>query len=208
MGEGWGSRNLQVARICSGAIYRTSVAAGFSLRSIEGLNKGSRNLQVAKFKYEKIIEKKHRLSSGHYRGSIRVTFTFCIEGNNPLFSDNSVVDIFLKALKEAESKFDCKNWIYVFMPDHLHIIMEGNSEKSDLWKMDKLFKQKTGYWLAQNKSGIEWQKDFYDHIHRKDEDLKKHIRYILDNPIRKRLISDWQEYPYKGSLDYSLEEIT
>ena len=93
------------------------------------------------------------------------------------------------------------------MPDHFHIIIEGNSEKSDLWKMMILFKQKIGFWSAQNKADFRLQKDFYDHIHRKDEDLKKHIMYILDNPARKGLVKNWQDYPFKGSLDFNLEEI-
>lgn len=37
---------------------------------------------------------------------------------------------------------------------------------------------------------------------------KKHIIYILDNPVRKGLVSDWKDYPFKGSLDFSLEDIT
>jgi hypothetical protein len=85
--------------------------------------------------------------------------------------------------------------------------MEGKSDRSDLWKMIVLFKQKTGFWLSQNAPEIQWQKDFYDHIHRKDEDLKKQIRYILENPFRKKLVSDWKIYPFKGSLDFNLFEI-
>jgi len=61
--------------------------------------------------------------------------------------------------------------------------------------------------LSKNKEGIRWQKDFYDHIHRKDEDLKKHITYILDNSVRRGLIENWKEYPFKGSLDFNLEEV-
>lgn len=45
------------------------------------------------------------------------------------------------------------------MPDHLHLIMEGDSEKSDLWEMMILFKQKTGFWLSQNTMGMRWQKE-------------------------------------------------
>ena len=93
------------------------------------------------------------------------------------------------------------------MPDHLHLVLEGKSEKSDLWKAVGLFKQKTGFLLSKNKKDIRWQKDFYDHLHRKDEDLKKHIIYILDNSVRSGLVDNWEDYPFKGSLDFDLEEI-
>ncbi|MFH1288633.1 MAG: transposase [bacterium] len=153
-----------------------------------------------------IKEKKHRLSLSCYQGEVRVTFTLCVEDKKPLFSQKAIVDKFIKILKEAENKFNCKNWVYVFMPDHLHLILEGGSEQSDLWKTIILFKQKTGFWLSQNKMGS-WQKDFYDHIHRKEDNLRKHVTYILNNPVRKALTTNWEEYPFSGSLDFDLNEI-
>lgn len=83
------------------------------------------------------------------------------------------------------------------MPDHCHLLIEGKSEESDLWQCVVNFKRKSGYWLARNHPLEEWQKDFYDHILRKDEDLIKQVRYILGNPLRKELVEDWRAYPYK-----------
>jgi putative transposase len=120
-----------------------------------------------------IKEKKHRLSQSFYQGNVRVTFTLCIQNKQPFFTDKAIVDKFIIFLKEAKEKHDCKIWAYIFMPDHIHLVVEGNSEKSDLWKTITLFKQKSGYWLAKNTKGLKWQKDFYDHIHRKDDDLIK-----------------------------------
>jgi len=154
-----------------------------------------------------IKEKPHRLNLNLYKGLVRATFTLCLEGRKSYFVEQYVVNNFLEILKESKDKYDCKNWVYIFMPDHLHLIMEGNSEKSNLWKMIVLFKQKTGFWLSQNSNKIKWQKDFYDHIHRKNEDLMKHIIYLLENPVRKMLVLNWKDYPFKGSLDFNLEDI-
>ena len=156
---------------------------------------------------KKIRESKHRLLLDCYKGRARATFTLCIKDKIQIFTADTIVDQFLTDLKGVEVKYECINWVYVFMPDHLHLIMEGKSDKSDLWKMIVLFKQMTGFWFSKNTPGIKWQKDFYDHIHRKDEDLKKQIRYILENPQRKKLVNDWKMYPYKGSLDFNLNEI-
>jgi len=154
-----------------------------------------------------IKEKKHRLPLSMYQGQVRITFTLCVENKRPLFVEKVIVDKFIEILREAKDKYDCRNWGYIFMPDHLHLVLEGKSEKSDLWKAVGLFKQKTGFWLSKNKKDIRWQKDFYDHLHRKDEDLKKHIIYILDNSVRSGLVDNWEDYPFKGSLDFDLEEI-
>jgi hypothetical protein len=52
---------------------------------------------------------------------------------------------------------------------------------------------------------IKWQKDYYDHILRKKENLNIHIKYILNNPVRAGLVDYWKQYPYKGSTLYNLE---
>ncbi|MEO0288559.1 MAG: transposase [candidate division WOR-3 bacterium] len=152
-------------------------------------------------------EKKHRLDRDCYKGTIQASFTICIKNRENIFTNEVIVYSFVEILKESLRKFDCKNWVYVFMPDHLHLVLEGNSEKSDLWKAIVYFKQKSGYWLSKNGYNAMWQKDFYDHIFRKEEDLKKQIRYILENPVRKELIDDWVHYKFKGSIDYDLSEI-
>jgi REP element-mobilizing transposase RayT len=82
-------------------------------------------------------------------------------------------------LVEGFVKADCDAHVYMFMPDHCHLLIEGKSKESDLWQFVVDFKRKSGYWLARNHMLEKWQKDFYDHILRKDEDLIKQVRYIL-----------------------------
>ena len=99
------------------------------------------------------------------------------------------------------------NWIFVYMPDNLHLILEGKSNESNLLDSIKYFKQKTGFWLSENGFKAKWQKDFYDHLHRSEKDLRKHIDYILRNPVRKGLVEDWRYYPFLGSLHRNIEDI-
>jgi hypothetical protein len=46
-----------------------------------------------------------------------------------------------------------------------------------------------------------WQKRWYDHILRRNQDVRKSGEYILNNPVRRGLVEDWHEYPYCGYLD-------
>jgi REP element-mobilizing transposase RayT len=154
-----------------------------------------------------VLEKKHRLDRRAYVGSVRATFTFCVKDKRILFDNQDIVNQFLKILEEAINTQQLRNWVYIFMPDHFHAVIEGKTFKSDLWKAMVLFKQKTGYLLSKNNINREWQKDFFDHIHREEEDLVKHIRYILENPVRKGLVKNWEDYPFKGSLDFNLEKL-
>ena len=49
-----------------------------------------------------------------------------------------------------------------------------------------------------------WQTSFYDHFLRKEEDIEKVVMYVLNNPVRKGLVSEWMEYHYSGSLVFEL----
>jgi len=63
------------------------------------------------------------------------------------------------------------------------------------------FKSKNGFWYEQQNKTSLWQRGFYDHIVRENEDLIKIAQYILDNPVRKGLAENAEQYPYSGAID-------
>jgi len=158
-------------------------------------------------KHEYPTEKNHRLPREYYLGEITTAFTLCVQNKQPLFLDPAVVHDFIKVLITTLEHSNCIAPAYCFMPDHLHIILTGKAVDSDLWKTVVSYKQQTGYWLSRNMPAIGWQKDFYDHIIRSEATIATQVRYILDNPVRKGLVSSWQDYPYKGSIGCSLDDI-
>jgi putative transposase len=151
-----------------------------------------------------IIEKKHRLPRRFYKGNVIVAFTLCIKNKSELFTERIIFDIFENILLTESKKQNCEILVYLFMPDHCHLILKGNCENSDPLTAINRFKQKSGYWLSKNDSGIRWQKNYFDHILRDHEHLQKHIEYILNNPVRKRIVTHWRKYPFKGSTKYNV----
>ena len=87
------------------------------------------------------------------------------------------------------------------------MIITGTDDEVDLLRVVAGFKQRTGFWMSKNNVNLQWQKDFYDHVINKDESLFVNIKYILDNPVRRGIVTEWQEYPFKGSIGYELEDI-
>ena len=148
----------------------------------------------------------HRLPAECYRGFITVAFTFCIKDSKQVLSRKEIVLPCSEILFTASIQSNCDVLAYTFMPDHCHVLLQGKSELADTLHAMRNFKQKSGYWLSKHQSGIEWQKSFYDHILRTDEEIDNHMRYILENPVRKGIIGDWKEYPWKGSMVYDLNE--
>jgi len=157
-------------------------------------------------------EKKHRLPRKFYKGEISVAFTLSLKkdlgnvGAGFSLRNHEIVSTFTNILASVATKERCIVPIYCFMDDHQHLIISGVGADSDIWKTVVSYKQKTGFWMSVNKPGMRWQKDFYDHVIRAKEDIVTQVRYIQDNPIRKCLVSSWEEYPFKGSIGCDLED--
>lgn len=124
-----------------------------------------------------------------------------------LFTEASVVRVFVDLLGLAVGGCGCVVPIYCFTPNHCHVMLQGETEQSDLWKAMVAFKQRTGYWLSTNRPGLRWQKDFYDHIIRSTEDVVAHARYIAENPVRRGLVAEWRKYPFTGAIGVNLQEV-
>jgi putative transposase len=156
-----------------------------------------------------IQERKHRLSTTLCRGEIPVSFTACIKGRIPTLNEREVFEALSDMLIDTLKRWNCDAHIFLFMPDHCHLLIQGKTNNSDLLGFMKDFKQRSGYWLSKRSlkaaTTSKWQKDFYDHIMRQDEDINEQIKYILENPIRKGLVDDWKEYPFEGSTIYNFD---
>lgn len=155
----------------------------------------------------KIREKSHRLPKESYKGEISTIFTLCIKNRISLFTEPDIVNAFIDILKGIILKGDYIIPVYCFMPDHQHLIIRGAGADCDIRQAVISYKQKTGFWMRINKINARWQKDFYDHIIRKHEELPVQVRYILDNPVRNGIVSYWQDYPFKGSIGCKLDDV-
>jgi REP element-mobilizing transposase RayT len=89
------------------------------------------------------VEKRHRLPRECYRGRVTVSFTACVEGRRTPFHDAETVKLFVGKLTAALAKWHCVALIYCFMPDHLHVVIQGRDDRADTWRAMVDFKQQT-----------------------------------------------------------------
>jgi len=101
-----------------------------------------------------------------------------------------------KWLLELENKFEnVKIDSYCVMPDHVHFLLlhfTGGHTGPPLPDMVGWFKtMTTNEYIRGVKSGLYprferkvWQRGYYEHIIRNDEDLVEAQKYILDNPAK------------------------
>ncbi len=156
---------------------------------------------------KQIITKKHRLLLHEYGGKKKVAFTVVEKERRKMFVTENMFVQMENILKQVMRERKCWGRIYMFMPDHAHLIIEGCDEESNVKKCMDLFKQKSGYWLSQNKIAFRWQHDYYDHIIRSQDELRRQIKYVLNNPVHGGIVDSWHEYRYWGTEVLARERI-
>jgi REP-associated tyrosine transposase len=89
---------------------------------------------------------------------------------------------------------------YCFMPDHVHLAVEGRADNSDLRRFVKLAKQRVAY-VARRQFAIPaiWQSGYYERVVRA-HGMANVVRYILDNPVQAGLVQRREQYPFSGSF--------
>lgn len=112
----------------------------------------------------------------------------------------SFSDECMKVLNNLCGSENIKLLVYCLMPDHIHLLIK-TLEGSDIILFVRKFKSIVSK-LAKQYFGIAyiWQKSFYDHFLRKEEAINKVAEYILNNPVRKNIVSEWKEYKLSGTI--------
>jgi putative transposase len=142
-----------------------------------------------------------------YVGLHRYSLTFCAAERAPRFTDPTSVSDALSQILRAAGEEEFSIIAYCFMPDHLHLIVEGVTERSDLKRFVQRAKQYSGYLHAQRTGQRLWQRYGYEHVIRDEESLSRLVRYVIENPVRARLTEHPRDYPFLGSGRYTLTEL-
>ncbi len=95
---------------------------------------------------------------------------------------------------------------YCIMPNHVHLLVNmarfrstGDAPAtSPLSRALRILRGRTARFANQalNRTGKFWQDESYDHVVRDWAELERILRYIVYNPVKARLVEDWQEWPY------------
>ena len=87
------------------------------------------------------------------------------------------------------------------MPDHAHMVLTpGIDEKRQrvipLFEIMKAIKGASAHKINEHlcRHGTVWQEESFDRVLRSSEDNYAKVLYVLENPVRRGLVSDWQEY--------------
>lgn len=147
-----------------------------------------------------------RLPRDRYLGERTACFDMCVKDRARLFTSLSVVDAMVERLEKAATEHGCVVPVYVFMPDHCHIMVKGLSEDSDSLAAMYRFRTLTGKWLHMR--GLSsWQESFWDHVLWVGDDWRNHATYLAMNPVRAGMVENYFDYPFLGSIGCNLQDV-
>jgi putative transposase len=122
------------------------------------------------------------------------------------------VDLLRKVLRGVQTQQPFKLIAMVVLPDHLHCIWtlpEGDCDYPTRWKKLKadfsrgLPKYGDQLCIRQNKGerGI-WQRRYWEHAIRNDQDWIKHMDYIHYNPVKHGYVTRVRDWPHSTFHQY------
>jgi len=120
--------------------------------------------------------------------------TFSTGQRRQLFTVDSYARLFLKILYTYEREGIYRLHAFVLMPEHVHLLVTPGPNVA----LEKVVQRiKGGYSRAFGltfRPGEVWQRGFTDHRVRDAEDFGQHVRYIHQNPVKRGLVQQEDEY--------------
>ncbi len=139
-----------------------------------------------------------RLKGFDYVGFHAYAVTVATANRRRCFLDGEAVTSVRAVMEEEAERHGFDLFCYCFMPDHLHVLLQGRTEASDLGNFVRALKQRSSFEARRQRGCTLWQRSYYDHVIRSDEVLNKVALYILENPVRRGLCRDWRKYHGSG----------
>ena len=130
--------------------------------------------------------------------------TIATRGKQAIFSERSLAGDFVALVRATCQKNNIPLYAYCIMPDHVHFLLSASEGKGIIEFVSEIKSLSTRLAWQHGYKGAIWQRSFYDHFLRGDEDCMVVARYIIGNPVRRRIVEDYRDYPFSGSLVYEL----
>jgi putative transposase len=152
-------------------------------------------------------QKPRRLPGFDYRGETACSVRFCTRDREPVFISAAAVEIVLLQFLRAAAATHVAVVAYCFMPDHVHLLVQGMDNGADVRRFIRLAKQYSGYQYSKRFGRPIWQRLGYERVLRASEAVEVAARYILWNPVRAGLVKRAEDYPFSGSQTHDVKDL-
>jgi putative transposase len=140
----------------------------------------------------------HRLRLGrHSATGLTYSVTICCLDRQPLLASDDAKAIAAEAIEGMLGRGFARLDGYVIMPDHLHLMFELDAAKGlagAVGDLKKYIARRVNATLGRD--GGLWQRGYFDHAIRGEEDYQRYLEYMLANPARAGSVERPDEYPW------------
>jgi REP element-mobilizing transposase RayT len=103
----------------------------------------------------------------------------------------------IRFCSESQHAYDLHS--YVVMANHVHMLVTPQTPPPRFMQALKGFTAREANKLL-NRAGEQfWQRESYDHWVRDDEQFRKIVRYIEENPVKAGLVAQPEDYRWSGA---------
>ena len=121
------------------------------------------------------------------------------QGREPLFAQEANLALLRATMRRVKALHPFALRAYALLPEHLHLLLfvpEGSNISAVMqsieWNYTRNYKQAHGI----TRSLHLWQRGFWDHVIRNEDDLRWHLDYIHYNPVKHGLVRRPLDYPH------------
>ncbi len=116
------------------------------------------------------------------------------------------IDLLRAVIKSVRHHHPFLIHAWVILPEHMHCVLsfpEGDADFEKRWRLIKgqfskqlpAFEWRTEVQKRRNERGI-WQRRYWEHAIRNEEDFCAHMDYVHINPLKHGLVTRVSDWPY------------
>lgn len=136
-------------------------------------------------------------------------FTVVTRSRRPVFSGEHARACLHDAFETTRAKQPFEVVALCLMPDHIHCILrlpENDGDYPGRWRRIKLAFTRLHRSGAQGVAAAQaWQRGYWEHLIRNDDDLRRHVEYIHYNPVKHGLAPSPADWPWSSFHRYVRE---
>ncbi len=116
--------------------------------------------------------------------------------------DPRVAKLVVDALRHFDgARYHLHAWCV--MPNHVHVIFSVLPARTPALRLSSIIQSWKSFTAKEAnrllaRTGSFWQREYYDHLVRDDEDFVRCIEYTIHNPVKAGLCERWEDWPASG----------
>jgi len=129
-------------------------------------------------------------------------FTVVTLHRQPFFGQAEKVNLLRQAFRFVKVQRPFYLEAIVVLPDHLHCIWQlpdGDTDYSSRWRLIKQYVARDIPTIVNDRGEkAVWQRRFWEHFIRDDQDWRRHLDYIHYNPVKHEYVAQPKDWPYSS----------